>query len=81
MSLFQWGLVGPGRIAQQFAAVVQQRPGQCLATVCGRDAGRARVFADHWARDDRPTPHVTDSLAELLANPAIDAVYIATPHA
>ncbi|MEN9630894.1 MAG: hypothetical protein RJA10_4122 [Pseudomonadota bacterium] len=81
MSLFQWGLVGPGRIAHQFAAVVQQRPGQRLAAVCGRDAGRARAFADRWARTDRPMPEVMGSVAQLLAHPAIDAVYIATPHA
>ena len=81
MPSFAWALVGPGRIAHKFAEVVQQRPGMHLAAVCGRDAGRARAFAAHWARPGRPVPHAHTELPALLADPAIDAVYIATPHA
>ena len=81
MPSFAWALVGPGRIAHKFAEVVQQRPGMHLAAVCGRDAGRAQAFAARWARPDRPAPRATTDLPALLADPAIDAVYIATPHA
>jgi hypothetical protein len=49
--------------------------------VQGRDAARAEAFARRWAVDGRPVPQAGTDLAALLADPAIDAVYIATPHA
>lgn len=81
MTPFAWAVVGPGRIAHKFAEVVQQRPGMHLAAVCGREAGRAAAFAAHWARPGRPEARAVTDLAAVLADPAIDAVYIATPHA
>lgn len=81
MTDFAWGLVGPGRIAHQFADAVQRSPGMCLARVQGRDAARAEAFAQRWAVHGRPAPQAGTDLAALLADPAIDAVYIATPHA
>jgi predicted dehydrogenase len=81
MNRFSWGLVGPGRIAHKFAEVVQRTPGMHLARVQGRDAARAEAFARRWAVDGRPAPQAGTDLAALLADPAIDAVYIATPHA
>lgn len=81
MSSFAWGLIGPGRIAHKFAEVVQQRPGMHLHSVCGRDSARAQAFATRWAGAGRPAPRASSDLAALLADPAIDAVYIATPHA
>jgi predicted dehydrogenase len=73
---FRWGLLGPGRIARRFAHAVRELPGCELAAVAGRDAGRARAFADEFA----PGAAVHDSLDALLAARALDAVYVATPH-
>jgi predicted dehydrogenase len=81
MTDFSWGLVGPGRIAHAFAEAVQRSPGQRLAHVQGRDLGRAQAFAQRWTVDGRPPPVAGTDLAALLADPAVDAVYIATPHA
>jgi predicted dehydrogenase len=81
MDRFSWALVGPGRIAHRFAEAVQGSPGQQLVRVQGRDAARAAAFAQQWERPDRPAPRAGSDLAELLADPAVDAVYIATPHA
>ncbi len=81
MHSFSWGLIGPGHIAQKFAEAVQRSPGMHLARVQGRDAGRAEAFAQRWAVEGRPAPRAGTELAALLADPAIDAVYIATPHA
>ena len=78
---FRWGLIGPGNIAGRFAEAVQSMPGSALAAVQGRDAGRAEAFARHWSRPDRPPVRVAADLTALLADPQIDAVYIATPHA
>ena len=72
---FAWALIGPGKIAHRFAEAVQHLPGNYLHTVVGRDLYRAGEFASRWAA------HVTDDVAATLRNPAIDAVYIATPHA
>lgn len=81
MTVFRWGLVGPGAIARRFADAVQRMDGSELAAVCGRDAARAAAFAEHWTRDGQAPPRVATDLAALLADPRVDAVYVATPHA
>lgn len=70
----RWGLVGPGAIAHRFADALTVVPGTRLAAVFGRDAGRARAFAERWGA------RAETSLPALLAAPDIDAVYVATPH-
>ena len=74
-----WGIVGPGKIAHRFADAVARMPGARLAAVQGRDLARASAFASVWARPD--PPNVYTALDALLRDPAVDAVYIATPHA
>ena len=81
MSSFAWGLIGPGGIAQRFAEAVQHSAGMHLHSVWGRDAGRAGALAQRWAVAGKPAPQVAASLAALLADPAVQGVYIATPHA
>ena len=76
---FGWGIVGPGKIAHRFADAVARMPGTRLAAVQGRDMARASAFVTAWARPDPPAAY-TDMDA-LLRDPAVDAVYIATPHA
>lgn len=73
---FNWALVGPGRIAHRFAEAVTGIPGARLRAVVGRDAARAAEFAARWA-----APQSGTELAAVLDDPAVDAVYIATPHA
>lgn len=81
MNSFSWGLVGPGRIAHAFAKAVQHTPGMHLARVQGRDIARAEAFVQRWTVPGRPVPQAGTDLAALLADPGIDAVYVATPHA
>ena len=78
---FAWALIGPGSIAHRFAEAVHQLPQTYLHTVVGRSTAKAQEFANTWARDGTNAPLATDDLAATLHNPAIDAVYIATPHA
>ncbi|QPF72212.1 Gfo/Idh/MocA family oxidoreductase [Roseateles sp. DAIF2] len=81
-SSFAWALVGPGRIAGRFAEAVTQLPGMHLAAVVGRDAARAAAFAARWPQgEEGALPRAGDDLAALLTDPAIDGVYVATPHA
>lgn len=74
---FGWAVIGPGRIAQRFAEAVQALPEARIVRVHARDPAKALAFATRWARPEA----ACTSLEELLADPAVDAVYIATPHA
>lgn len=78
---FGWALIGPGRIARRFAEAVQGLPGTHLAVVQGRELARAQAFAGEWARAGKPPVQATADLAEALARPDVQAVYVATPHA
>lgn len=81
MTEFAWGLIGPGGIAHRFADAVHRLPGAHVRSVLGRDAARTEAFVQHWRRDGQPAPQRPPSLDALLADDAIDAIYIATPHA
>ncbi|NCT85531.1 MAG: Gfo/Idh/MocA family oxidoreductase [Comamonadaceae bacterium] len=78
--LFRWGVIGPGGIAHRFAAALAGVPGARLAAVLARDAAKGQAYAARWRRDGQAPARVTTALPELLADPAVDAVYIATPH-
>ncbi|MEV0586456.1 Gfo/Idh/MocA family oxidoreductase [Nonomuraea sp. NPDC050310] len=71
-----WGIAATGGIARTVGAVLAAEPGMRVAAVGSRDLGRARALAD-----DLGAPGAYASYAELCADPAVDAVYIATPHA
>jgi len=78
---FAWGLIGPGKIAGRFADALQAVPGAELHALLGRDPARARAFAERWPGPDGSRPQVLGDIDTLLADPRINAVYIATPHA
>jgi xylose dehydrogenase (NAD/NADP) len=72
----RWGLIGAARIAasQFIPAVRASRRGEVRA-VAARDPDRARAFAAEHA-----IPVVHRSYEDLLADPDVDAVYVATPN-
>lgn len=76
---FNWGVIGPGGIANRFAGALAAVPGARLAAVFARDAAKGQAYAEQWQRDGQPA-RVTTALPDLLADPGVDAVYIATPH-
>ena len=82
---FGWAIIGPGPIAHKFAEAVTHIDGAALARIQGRDLARASAFADQWCRDSavpgRTNLQASDHIDALLSDPAVDAVYIATPHA
>ncbi len=71
-----WGIVGIGTHANiRMAPAFVRAPNSRLVAVCSRDAQRAASFAaKHGAEESY------DSYEALLANPAVDVVYVATPH-
>lgn len=72
---FKWGLIGPGRIAAQFAKATQADFVGQLHAVASRDLNRALAFAN-----EHNIAKTYDSYQALLNDEDIDAVYIATPH-
>jgi predicted dehydrogenase len=75
MKQYKWGIIGPGKIANKFAQALVLAGNASLEAVASRDAGKARDFAAKFG-----VPRSYDSYAELANDPAIDVVYIATPH-
>jgi predicted dehydrogenase len=71
-----WGILGAGGIAATFAADITASHGSTLAAVGARDRSRAADFAAaHGAARSY------GSYAELVADPDVDVIYIATTHA
>ena len=71
----RWGVLGPGYIAREMAAALRDETGQVLQAVASRDASRAQAFADDFG-----VHTAYGSYEELVADPAVDIVYVATPH-
>ncbi len=70
-----WGLIGAGRIAHSFAQDLPHAPHCRLRAVAARDGSAARSFGDKYG-----ITTAYEGYDSLLADPAIDAVYISTPH-
>ncbi|MEA2549894.1 MAG: D-xylose 1-dehydrogenase D-xylono,5-lactone-forming [Chloroflexota bacterium] len=71
----RWGILGPGRIAPRIVRALVDNPRGELYAVAGRDPERARAFA---ARHGAAVVHPT--FEALLADPAVDVVYVALPN-
>lgn len=77
MARLGWGIVGPGNIVQgTMAPAMVAEPDSELVAVAGRDIGRARNVATRFGAD-----RAYDDYDEMLTDPAVDAVFIATPNA
>ena len=72
-----WGLIGIGVLADKWIApAIGKQPDSCVAAVCSRALSRAEAFASRHGAD-----RAYDSYADMLADAAVDVVYIATPNA
>jgi predicted dehydrogenase len=71
----RWGILAPGFIAGEFAAAARLHTRQELAAVASRDRSRAERFAAVHG-----VGRVHASYAGLVSDPAVDAVYVASPH-
>jgi predicted dehydrogenase len=74
-SEIRWGIVGPGRIAEQVVKDFAVVDGARGVAVASRSLDRARDFAGRHGID-----RAHGSYADLLADPGVDVVYVATPH-
>lgn len=74
--VMKWGVIAPGRIAHNFAKGISVVDDACITAVASRDKQRATAFAEQYEID-----RIYLVYAELIRDPDIDAIYIATPHA
>jgi predicted dehydrogenase len=72
----RWGILGTGGIAASFAADLPLVPGAELAAVGSRTDAAAAAFASRFG-----IPRAHGSWAALAADPDVDVIYVATPHA
>lgn len=75
MEAVRWGIIGCGGIAGMFATSLQALDVGILLAGASRTPGRAAAFAEKHGVDRAYTDYET-----LVADPDIDAVYIATTH-
>lgn len=73
--MYRWGIIGTGNIAHQFCDDFKFSNGGTMHAVASRSAVKSAVFAA-----DYDIKNVYDNYKELLEDPSIDIVYIATPH-
>jgi predicted dehydrogenase len=71
----RWAILGAGSIAATVGADIAASPGSTLAAVGARDGARAAAFAT-----EHGVARSYGSYAELVADPEVDVVYIATTH-
>lgn len=69
------GILGAGSIASVMAGTIARMDSACNEAVASRDFVKAREFADKWK-----VKKAYGSYEEMLADPDVDLVYIATPH-
>ena len=70
----RWGIIGPGAIARTFAAAIPHTETGRLVAVASREPTRPEL------REGFPGARIVDGYATMLADPEVDAIYIATPH-
>jgi len=73
--IFRWGIIGPGRIAHKFAAGLKVVKNASLYAVASQSMERAQAFARQYQAQKAYSTY-----EELVNDPQVDAVYIATPH-
>ena len=71
----RWGVLAPGRIAGAFVDALRTNTRQRLVAVGSRSSDRAAQFAGTYGAE-RPY----DSYEQLVADPDVDVVYVASPH-
>lgn len=75
MKKYNWGIIGPGRIAHKFTKGLKQLDNANLYSVVSRSKERAGDFAR-----EHGYLKAYDNYLEFASDPELDIVYVATPH-
>ncbi|PXA67218.1 Gfo/Idh/MocA family protein [Cryobacterium arcticum] len=70
----RWGVLAPGRIAGNFVGAMHRNTAQRVTAVASRSLERAQAFAREHGADT-----AYGSYEALVADPAVDVVYVAAP--
>jgi predicted dehydrogenase len=73
---YRWGILGAGRIAEKFATALQATERAQVYAIASRDLSRSKAFAGRYQ-----ATRYYDSYEQLVTDPEVDIIYIATPHA
>ncbi|MDP6922634.1 MAG: Gfo/Idh/MocA family oxidoreductase, partial [Lutibacter sp.] len=73
---YHWGILGCGKIARKFSKDLQSLDNAHCYAVASRELAKAQDFADTFCFEKAYGTYL-----ELVEDPAVDIVYIATPHA
>lgn len=72
----RWGILGAGRIAEKFALALDHTEGNEVFAIASQDEERGKQFGErHQAKK------IYKGYEPLAADPEVDIIYIATPHA
>lgn len=71
----RWGILGAGGIAHKLAEAVRDLTQSTVTAVGSRDLAKSQAFADQMGV---ATAH--GSYEDLVADPDVDVIYVATPH-
>jgi predicted dehydrogenase len=73
--MIRWGMIGCGDVAEvKSGPAFAKAPGSALVAVMRRDRAKAETYARRHG-----VPRFYDDASALLADPEVDAVYVATP--
>ena len=75
MNQIKFGILGAGGIAQKMASTIAEMPEVMSYAVAARDLTRAQEFADKFG-----IAKAYGSYEEMLSDPELKLVYVATPH-
>jgi predicted dehydrogenase len=74
--IYNWGILAPGNIAGKFATELLQLDNARVYAVGSRNGERAKEFAKTFGAE-----RYYDNYNDLVADPEVDIIYIASPHA
>ncbi len=75
MKNIKWGIIGLGNIAKSFAKDFQSVQGGTILGAASRSIEKAKAFCS-----DFNIPKAFGNYSDLINDPEVDAIYIATPH-
>lgn len=73
--MIHFGILGPGKIANRFASSFEHAQGGKVYAVASRDEAKAKEFAATYNIEK-----IYTSYDDLINDPQVDVIYIATPH-
>ena len=72
---YRWAILGCGKIARKFAEDLKLLPNATLYAAASRNIARAQEFANQLGFEK-----AYGNYTDLVEDPKVDIVYIATPH-